>query len=159
MSSKKIKFQYDPSQDDVNQTDIVSIDLVHKNAKKDVKVNKDRILDKANQLKLYQVKVEYDPSQNDMNQTDIVSSSKDLAQEIAEGAKETIKVITEKANNSPSCSTFPKCIYFDSWGTQNCCDKEPKFDAERECSCLMKTLCIGTCLGVTGYTLWKCFQK
>ena len=85
MSSKKISFQYDPLQDDVNQTDILSTDLVHKNTKKDVNVNKGKIFDKANRFKSNQVKVEYDPSQDDMNQTDI-SSSKDLGQEIAEGA-------------------------------------------------------------------------
>ena len=133
--------------------------MFHKNAKKDAKVNKGKILDKANRFKSNQVKVEYDPLRNDMNQTDIVSSSKDLGQEIAEGAEETIKVITEKANSSLSRSTFPKWIYFGAWGTQNCCDKEPKFYAERGCSCLMMILCIGACLGVTGYTLWKCFQK
>lgn len=35
---------------------------------------------------LKKIKLQYDPSQDDMNQTDNVSSSKDLEQEIAEGA-------------------------------------------------------------------------
>ena len=68
-------------------------------------------------------------------------------------------MITEKANSSLSRSTLPKCIYLYAWGTQNCCDREPKFHVERGCSCLMKTLCIGACLGVTGTHFGNVFKN